>query len=328
MRRRWVRACGALLVAGSVAGCAPTVHGSAHPDWTAVDAAMAERFDHELDRLFDSLDAIDPFTSDAEPAVTGVSYTHMQFDVREVRVQSEVIMVGNPVSVVARRSSAYTGLMIDRVHVAGDLVDYLLLGDAYVDLAPTPWVQAPSTINHDEDSPFLAFLNLCFVEGFDGVCNINNAIYYTEQSDAADRMRKSVTVDNDGGVHARTEVTFAAAIQAGAVLADDDVVAMWSEEMLESFIPVSFWLDPEGRFVKIELNGTVQGTGDISDVTLQVGFEVTGVATEADIPARPAPEDVTVLTRDDLADFYARMEEILMERIRAEQGELEAGEAA
>ena len=56
------------------------------------------------------------------------------------------------------------------------------------------------------------------------------------------------------------------------------------------------WQDPEGAPIKMELNGSVPGSGGAQDLVIQAGFEVSGTATVADFPAPPNPWDTTVIT--------------------------------
>lgn len=313
-----------LVVPLAACGSTPEVEGSAYPDWDAVDEEMLHRLDAELDRLFEGLVAVDPWRSyawlDEDAGPSGVSYIHMRAGDKTLGWQSRVALVGNPPAVVHRRSSAYEGLMIDYVHYPGESVDYFVLGDAFLDLAPTRWVAREYSPYAPENELAMGLGGLCLVEGLGDACHINDAIYYTEHSDAADRVRRDVTVAEDGSVQVRTEVTLDALIEAVVISVADELLAEWTDEALQTLVPTSFWLDPDGGLLKIEVNGIVPLVDGRDDLYIQAGFESTGLASSADVPPLPPRDEITYVSADEWDAIQVEIDERIMERRRADRG--------
>lgn len=322
-----VAALGALAVVVPLAACGstPTVEGSAYPDWDAVDEEMFHRLDDELDRLFEGFDAMDPFRSDAwigeDTGPSGVSYVHMRVGDNTLGWQSRVALVGNPPAVVYRRSSAFEGLMIDYVHYPGDSVDYFVLGDAFTDLAPTRWVGRQWSPYSPDNALAMGLGGLCLVEGLGDACHINDAIYYTENSEAAERARRDVTVDEDGAVHVRTEVTLDAMLEAGVIDVSEEVLVEWTDEAFATLVPASFWLDAEGMLRKIEVNGVVPLVDGEDDLYIQAGFESTGPASGEDVPQLPSADEITYVSKAEWDAMLDVINDRIVERRRAERGQ-------
>ncbi|MBI9115704.1 hypothetical protein [Sanguibacter suaedae] len=308
-----MRAGGALAALTTLlllAACTPEpVDGQAFPDWDHADALASERFDAQLAALDAAIDASDPFRSDAQPSITGVSYVHATYGDRDSGQQSVVSLHGNPASVLIQQTDADPGFTVDTLHVSGEDVDYLLLGDGYSSLAPTPWVEVPTVYGHPGEDPLVAGLrSMCFVDGFQTMCEIRDAITYTADSAVGGDARRSVDVEPDGTVFTRTEVTLAAVLVDNSLVhLPQDIVDELSPTMLDTFIPVALWQDPDGNLVKMEMNGTVPGTDGAEDLAVQVGFEVTGAADPGAFPDLPATDDVTVIPARGTEDFYDRM---------------------
>ena len=301
------------LVAGLVlvlAGCTTEpVEGDAFPDWDVVDARAAERFDTQLARLEGAIEGSSPFRSDSSTDTTGVSYVHATYGDKDTASQSVVAIRGNPASIFIQQTDADAGFTIDTLHVGGESVDYLLLGEGYAPLAPTQWVQVPTVYGHPGEDDLVAGLRtMCFVDGFMTVCDVHAAILATAASEQGASMRRFVRTEDDGSVLSETEVTLAAVLESGTILnLPPEISDELSEEMLESFIPVSLWQDADGQLLKMELNGTVRGTDGAEDLVIQAGFEITGKATRKNFPAAPDPADVTVIPDGEIVAFYTEM---------------------
>jgi hypothetical protein len=304
---RGLLATGLVLV---LAGCASEpVDGEAFPDWEVVDSRAAERFDAQLVLLDSAIEGSSPFRTDSSTDVTGVSYVHATYGDKDTGSQSVVAIRGNPASVFIQQTDADEGYTIDTLHVGGESVDYLLLGDGYAPLAPTPWVEVPTVYGYPgEDDLVSGLRTMCFVDGFQTVCEVREAIARTAESEQGDAMRRFVRTEDDGSVLSETEVTLAAVLEDGMILnLPPEISDELSDEMLESFVPVSLWQDADGQLLKMELNGTVRGTDGAEDLVIQVGFEITGKATRTDFPAAPAPADVTVVPDAEVDAFYTEM---------------------
>lgn len=319
MRSPWAKAarriasCLAMLLLFTGCSVKP-VHGQAVPDWSAVETRSGELFDIQLEKLATYITGANPFATDAVTNVTGLSYVHMTYGELSSGSQSDVTIMGNPVSVLIKQTDADAGYTIDTLHVGGEKYDYLLLGDSYAALAapvsPTPWVRTPTLYGGPGDDPLgLGLLTLCLVDGFRMVCRTHDAILHTAESDRGADMRKSVTANADGTLFSQTEVTLAACLEDPGMLGlPTDISSAFSQEMLDTFIPVSLWQDVDGRLVKMEMNGLIPGSGGADDFSLQVGFEITGTAVAEDFPPLPADWDVTILdTHQQVDDLYTQM---------------------
>ncbi|PFG34969.1 hypothetical protein [Sanguibacter antarcticus] len=311
MRGRSVaRALLATCLVAVLGGCASEpVDGDAFPDWDVVDARAAERFDAQLALLDSAIEGSSPFRSDSSTDSTGISYLHATYGEESTGSQSVVAIRGNPASVFIQQTDADDGYTVDTLHIGGEAVDYLLLGDGYAGLAPTPWVEVPTVYGDPGEGDLTAGLRtMCFVDGFQTVCEVRDAITSTADSERGAEMRRSVHTEDDGSVFSETEVTLAAVLEDARILnLPPETVAEMSAEMLESFIPVSLWQDADGQLLKMELNGTVRGTAGAHDLVIQSGFEITGKATRKDFPTAPASADVTVVPADEVDAFYIEM---------------------
>ncbi|SDB90711.1 hypothetical protein SAMN05216410_0841 [Sanguibacter gelidistatuariae] len=312
-RSRAAALLGSALVLALAAGCSSEpVTGAAFPDWDAVDARAAAHFDAQMTLLDERIAESSPFTTDARTDVTGVAYTHAIHGDNKAGGQSVVAVRGNPASVFVRQTDSKAGFTLDTLHIGGEASDYLLLGDSYSSLAPTEWVETPTIYGAPGENEFAAALRtMCFITGFQTMCEIREAIRVTQESTFGAQMRRSVQTDDDGTVHSETEVTLAAVVSVAALL---DIPAgisdQFTPEMLDSFIPVSVWQDSDGNLIKMEMNGTVRGTDGVDDFVVQVGFEITGSATKKDFPAVPDPTDVTVIDESGISAFYDALGEL------------------
>lgn len=299
---------GAVVVAALLTGCAgEVVAGQGVPDWSYADERARDLLRVQVVAAGAALETSSPFTSTAQPDVTGVGYVHAAYGDRDTGSRSVVSVLGNPASVLIQQTDADAGYTIDTLHVGGQAVDHLLLGASYASLAPTPWVQVPTVFGDPgEDDLTSGLRTLCFVDGFQQMCEIHDAIVLTQDSERGARARAVVDLQDDGTVHVTTEVTLASVLANDAFLGmPPELVAEIPDEMLDAFIPVIMWQDATGMPMKMELNGTVPGTGGAQDLVVQAGFEIAGTAAAADFPAPPGPWDTTVITEPDaVTAFY------------------------
>ncbi|WP_149204571.1 hypothetical protein [Actinotalea subterranea] len=306
-RVRVVSAAGLLLL---LTACAGTTQGQAFPDWEDLEERDAARFEAQLEALGTAINESSPFTTTAEMSVTGVSYVHAAYGERDSGSQAVVHVLGNPASIFIQQTDADAGYTIDTLHVGGQTWDYLLLGDGYASLAPTPWVQMPTIYGHPDEDPLTASLRtVCFIEGFQQMCEIHDTVVTTAESPRGQDMRASVTVEPDGVVRSETEVTLAAVIENNGLLhIPPEISSELTQAMLDSFIPVTLWQDADGMIIKVEMNGSVPGTDGADDFVVQAGFEITGTASPEDFPTPPIAWDTTVITDEQaIDDFYTKM---------------------
>jgi len=296
------------LVAAAVVGvllgvgaCSPEpVRGEAFPDWDAVDVAATERFTAQMDLLDSHILESSPFTTGETTDITGVTYTHATFGEDTSAGQSVVAVSGNPASLFTQQNDPGTGRTIDMLHVGGDSWDYLLLGDGLDTDIDTPWVRFPTLYG---SLGILGDNAMCYVLGFSTVCDVRDAINATEASDAGPSMRRTVTSSRDGEVLSQTEVTLQSILDAEMLSMPESLTAMLTDTMLSTLVPVNLWQDADGALLKVEMNGVVPGEGDVPDLVLQLGFEITGTAARDDVPPAPELDDVTTLSETERDDF-------------------------
>lgn len=293
-----VAAVGVLLGLGA---CSPEpVRGEAFPDWDAVDVAATERFTAQMDLLDSHILESSPFTTGETTDITGVTYTHATFGEDTSAGQSVVAVSGNPASLFTQQNDPGTGRTIDMLHVGGDSWDYLLLGDGLDTDIDTPWVRFPTLYG---SLGILGDNAMCYVLGFSTVCDVRDAINATEASDAGPSMRRTVTSSRDGEVLSQTEVTLQSILDAEMLSMPESLTEMLTDTMLSTLVPVNLWQDADGALLKIEMNGVVPGEGDVPDLVLQLGFEITGTAARDDVPPAPELDDVTTLSETERDDF-------------------------
>lgn len=324
-RRRLAAVVGALAVVAPLAACGGEqeyLTGAAYPDWAGVDVEMELRVDEQLERVREYFRSIDPFVAHAfagrDTGVAAVVYQHVEAGDRTLAWQSDIAVVGDPPAIVFRRSTAYEGMMIDFVHYAGDSFDYVVVGDAFLDLAPSRWVAVGNSW-FDPYGARAGQVDICTLEGFEEACEIVAAIAYTEQSEQADLVRRDVVVDDNGGVQVRTQITLESLIEEEVLDVAPEYLSTWTEEALQSLLPTTFWLDPSGALLKIEVNGVVPLLEGENDMFVQLGFESVGVATSADIPEPPARAEVTILTAAEWTELFNAMDERVEARRRADR---------
>lgn len=296
------------LVAAAVVGmllglgaCSPEpVRGEAFPDWDAVDVAATERFTAQMDLLDSHILESSPFTTGETTDITGVTYTHATFGEDTSAGQSVVAVSGNPASLFTQQNDPGTGRTIDMLHVGGDSWDYLLLGDGLDTDIDTPWVRFPTLYG---SLGILGDNAMCYVLGFSTVCDVRDAIAATEASDAGPSMRRTVTSSRDGEVLSQTEVTLQSILDAEMLSMPESLTEMLTDTMLSTLVPVNLWQDADGALLKVEMNGVVPGEGDVPDLVLQLGFEITGTAARDDVPPAPELDDVTTLSETERDDF-------------------------
>lgn len=276
------------------------MRGEAFPDWDAVDVVATERFTAQMDLLDSHILESSPFTTGETTDITGVTYTHATFGEDTSAGQSVVAVSGNPASLFTQQNDPGTGRTIDMLHVGGDSWDYLLLGDGLDTDIDTPWVRFPTLYG---SLGILGDNAMCYVLGFSTVCDVRDAINATEASDAGPSMRRTVTSSRDGEVLSQTEVTLQSILDAEMLSMPESLTAMLTDTMLSTLVPVNLWQDADGALLKIEMNGVVAGEGDVPDLVLQLGFEITGTAARDDVPPVPELADVTTLSETGRDDF-------------------------
>lgn len=299
--RRPLAAAAAVGILLGVSACSTEpVRGEAFPDWDAVDVVATERFTAQMDLLDSHILESSPFTTGETTDITGVTYTHATFGEDTSAGQSVVAVSGNPASLFTQQNDPGTGRTIDMLHVGGDSWDYLLLGDGLDTDIDTPWVRFPTLYG---SLGILGDNAMCYVLGFSTVCDVRDAINATEASDAGPSMRRTVTSSRDGEVLSQTEVTLQSILDAEMLSMPESLTAMLTDTMLSTLVPVNLWQDADGALLKIEMNGVVAGEGDVPDLVLQLGFEITGTAARDDVPPVPELADVTTLSETGRDDF-------------------------
>lgn len=269
----------AALAALVLTGCGTeTVTGQGAADESALAAQEAAVFEERMALLDEA--ALASFD------LVGTSFNHAEYGDARTDRQTFVAKLGDPPALFLQQSSSTEGDQIDSYHPAGSDRDYLLLGDAYVTLAPTRWVSVPTSYPADA-------LDVCVIEGLADVCRMSAALAETMESDAAVGVPQQVFTRDDGSTQLVTAITVDSALaQPGLIDLSSEVTSQFDEEILQSLIPLSVWQDAEGLLTKIELSGQVDGD---TPLLVQTGFEVSGVAVEENFPQPPSPLDITLL---------------------------------
>ncbi|MBP2478271.1 hypothetical protein JOF53_007143 [Crossiella equi] len=290
-------ALGAAALLVLAAGCSSARTGTALADQQAVAAYMSGQFDV----AFKKLDELLVKPRDEKSTV----YWHGRFNERKSDKEIDVFRYqaadkGSPeppAIFTKSRTSKDTKDNLDQYHPSGSEWDYVLLGERFRSLAPTPWVRFPTF------TPKEGF-NVCLLTGVQTLCAMQDAMKATQKSSPAGLL-KEYRQQADGSAELLTGVTLKAFLDA-RVMNFEQFKSQITPPMLESFIRTTVVLDPTGNLKKIEMNGIVEKGGP--KIEVQVGYEILGKATAKDFPPEPSALDRTDLpSREARSDFFNRL---------------------
>jgi hypothetical protein len=288
-RRRAIVACVALgAVVLGVSGCATReVDGEAHADTAARQAFLKSVFDERFTA------ASDQFTAGSD--VAGLEYVSTVGGTDEFDLTRDVVLLGDPATVVVRESSSREGDTIDVYHEGGSDTDFLLLGSMFSALSPTLWTEVPTVIGASDDPCALPAQRVFCgaTAALDAGDGETAAIYdLTTEDDGTSRVSVTTSLAN---IVAQSEVL---ALPSGLV--DPDGV----DEGATATITIES--DAEGGFSALELSAPLGGDAG----RLLVGFTSTGAVDPDAVPEAPSPFDVTTIAESDVDAFYEEIQRL------------------
>lgn len=277
----------AAVVLGA-SGCATReVDGEAHADTAARQTFLQSVFDERFAA------ASEQFTAGSD--VAGLEYVSTVGGEEEFDLTRDIVLLGDPATVVVRESSSREGDTIDVYHEGGSETDFLLLGSMFSELSPTLWTEVPTVIGASDDPCALPAQRLFCgataaleAEGDEAV-----PIYdLTTEDDGTSRVSVTTSLAN---IAAQAEVL---ALPPGLVDVDgldEDAVATITIES-----------DAEGAFAALELSAPLGGDAG----RLLVGFASTGAVDPDEVPEPPSPFDVTTIPEADVDAFYEEIQRL------------------
>lgn len=287
-----------LAVVVAAAGCASGSPGMALADQQAVKDYMAAQFDAAFKKVDQEL--VKP--RDEKSTV----YWHGRFNERKTDKEIDIFRYQAadkgkpepPAIFTKSRTSKEMKDNLDQYHPSGSEWDYVLLGERFRSLAPTPWVRFPTF------TPKEGF-NVCLLTGVQTLCAMQDAMKYTQKASPTGLV-KEYRQQADGSAEMLTGVTLKAFVDARVLNFPEEFKKQMTPPMMESFLRTTVTLDPQGLLKKIEINGVVDKGGP--KIEVQVGYEVLGKATAKDFPPEPSPLDRTDLpTVEARRDFFNRL---------------------
>ncbi|AXB46860.1 hypothetical protein A4R43_34085 [Amycolatopsis albispora] len=275
-----------------LAGCAQGRAGTAIPDGDEAAGYVSAKFTETLDKLEEDFGAMKPrkATLDKVFHVNGEG----------IDTQISTVQVGKPLSELVRNHSKvdlndYT----DALYPASGTTNYTLLGPTYASLAPTPWVSMPRNFAVGE-------IGACSTGMYLTPCKMINAMVKATKENKAAKSAKRLP---DGSVELQVDITLRHFVEFKIELFPDDLIAKFTDEMMNTIIATKITLTPQNTASKIEMNGTFSGkskTGNDAKIDINYLFQITEGATEKDIPAVPDASQVTVLPDQAAVDDFNR----------------------
>lgn len=188
-------------------------------------------------------------------------------------------------SYLSLEQGVHEGETIDVYHVAGSDRQYYLFGRVYqekMDIAPWGYTDPPRM------EPELYPSDKCSLSAVLYACQLLRAWHISQENlQSADDGLHDVPIHlqryANGSVLITTAVTIGSMVDANLWTFGGDLEQLVTDETLDSLIPMRIWINSDGIVLKMEANGTVVAPDSDLEMELQVGFEVTGTATEDEI---------------------------------------------
>ncbi|HIY66648.1 MAG TPA: hypothetical protein H9830_10275 [Candidatus Agrococcus pullicola] len=188
-------------------------------------------------------------------------------------------------SYLSLEQGIHEGETIDVYHVAGSDREYYLFGRVYqekMDIAPWGHTAAPrmQPDAHPSDA--------CVLSAVAYACQLLRAWHYTQEHfEASDENHDDVPLHlqryANGSVLLTTAVTVGSMVEANLWVFGGDLEQLVTDETLDTLVPMRVWINSDGVVLKMEANGTVVAPDTDLEMELQVGFEITGTATQDEI---------------------------------------------
>ncbi|RWZ59234.1 hypothetical protein ELQ92_13305 [Labedella populi] len=290
-RPSWRSLVGCAAVASVVlgaTGCATReVDGEAHADTAArqdfLQAVFEERFAAASEQLTAGSD------------IAGLEFVSIVGGSEEFDLTRDVVLLGEPATVVVRESSSREGDTIDVYHEGGADTDFLLLGPMFSELSPTLWTEVPTVIGASDDP--------CALPAQRVFCGA--AAAFEERND--DFVPVYDLTTDDGGASRVSVTTSLATIAAQAEVLALPAGLVDTEDLDEDAVAtITIESDAEGAFAAIELSAPLGGDAG----RLLVGFATSGPVDPDDVPEAPSPFDVTTIPEADVDAFYEEIQRL------------------
>ena len=275
-----------------LAGCAQGKAGTAIPDGDEAAGYVSAKFTETLEKLHDDFEAMKPrkATMDRVFHVNGEG----------VDVQISTVQVGKPpAELVRNHSKVDLNDDTDALYPATGTTNYTLLGPMYAGLAPTPWVSMPRNFAVGE-------IGACATGMYLTPCKMVNAMVKSTKENKAAKSAKRLP---DGSVELTVDITLRTFVEFKIELFPDDLIAKFTDEMMNTIIATKITLTPQNTASRIEMKGTFSGkskSGNDAKIDIDYLFQITEGATERDIPAIPDASQVTVLPDQGAVDDFNR----------------------
>jgi hypothetical protein len=279
-----------------LAGCGQAKAGTALPRGEDAAAYVSAKFESTLEKLSDKMSTHD--------AVKTTVKTRFLISGQGIDATTTTAQTGKQdASILHNASNTDLNDRIDYLHPAGGPVDYVLLGPAYSSLAPTPWVSEPHLPGD---------FGACVSSGtYHTACKMLNAVVTTTKKNQAVKYAKQLT---DGSVTLQADITLQTFLDTKVVDIDQGDINKMTAQMLQQPLHTTITIDPQGKLRGIDMAAKFDSktkTGKDISFDINYNFQITGVATPADIPQAPDAGQVTVLPdQTAVDDFNARKDKI------------------
>lgn len=244
-------------------------------------------------------------------AYTAVGYKHgLASNGAELNVQHTTKYVNG--SYLSLEQGIHAGETIDSYFVAETGLLYYLFGTVYQDkMDIEPWgYTTASPLNLQQDPG-----DACLLSAVHYACQLLDAWHLTQESlesgdNGLQETPRHLYRYANGSVLITTAVTVGSMVDAGLWVFAGDIERLITDETLGTLIPLRIWMNENGIVLKMEANGTVESPDSDLSMELQVGFEVTGNATQDDItvPIENLDEDNVFEMPANQAEFWDTIE--------------------
>ncbi len=278
---------GVVVLAGATGCATQEVEGEAHADTAARQSYLRSVFDARFAA------ASEQFSPGSD--VAGLEYVSTLGGTGELELTRDVVLMGDPATVVVRESSSREGDTIDVYHEGGSESDFLLLGSMFAGLSPTLWTEVPTVVGAGEDP--------CALPAQRIFCGATAALE-AEEGDSASVY--DLTTDEDGTSRVSVTTPLANVVGQAEVLALPDGVVDVEGVDENAVATITIESDAEGAFRALELSAPLGADAG----RLLVGFSSSGPVDPDEVPEAPSPFDVTTIDESDVDAFYEEIQRL------------------
>jgi hypothetical protein len=185
---------------------------------------------------------------------------------------------------------------------SGSKLEYIFLGPAFRDAAPTKWVSMPVRTAGGLGGD-------CFWGGIRPVCNMAGAFKAAsngEEGSAATAARRL----EGGAIELHADISLQTLFTQRIWVFPEHIEQRISEDQLTKTIPATMVLDGHNRIVKFDMDGVFEGEG--SDVEVREQYDASADPRENELPKLPDDGDVTELRSDkEIEEFESEIDKVL-----------------